>query len=350
MPAISLKRTPSVLKSALRKGSGRIIKQLWGIIPRSLYLGKKPSQLMVALTRVCNINCVFCPYQFARKQDTIHMPDDIFRKVLHGIESLGITDVMLSPNIGEPLLAPRFLERVTSLRRSGVEFIEVTTNGTWLHRVGLEAMLREGPDQINLSFPGFDQAMYERVTRSQHYERTKASILELLRMNKAMRRPKIINLWLRGDLAVDRLMMLPEMGEVIGLVDDISVMTEVDDWLGLIRQEMLPPGYRLQTRQASLSRRPCELLFTLTAHPDGDIQLCSCRNIAGDPDLRIGNIREISLAQAHSSIPAVLRKWESGRYPDCCKTCSMYIDPAIGFIGRVRKMAASGAQQPFWQK
>ena len=335
MPQIILKRKPSGLKDLARRGAGLVVRPLWAVLPRSLYLGRRPRQLMLALTRVCNINCVFCPYQFARKEDKLHMPEDIFREIVRNIKEVGIKSVMLSPNIGEPLLAPRFLERIRSLRQAGVEWIEVTTNGTWLHRIGFEVMLRDGPDQINISFPGFDKKMYERDTRSPHYDRTRNNVLELLRLNRAMERRKSINLWLWGDLPVEELTRLPDMLEVNHLADDVCVMTEVDDWLGLITQEMLPQGYRLQMGRGKLSRPPCAQLFTLTVHPDGEMQLCSCRNTAGDLDLRIGNIKSMTVAEAHASIPKVLEKWESGDYPACCRSCSMYTDPARGLIGRV---------------
>lgn len=341
MPAISLVQKQSAFKNAARSAFAFIVRPFWPVLPRSLYLGQSPKRLILAITRKCNINCVFCAYQFARKEDKIHMPNPVFELVLEEIQKIHIERVMLSPNIGEPLLAPNFINKIKQLRTAGVRFIEVTTNGSLLHIIGPGDILENGPDKINISFPGFNKEMYERDVRAQLYERTRDNIVGLLRLNKSMGRPKSINLWLRGDLSAAELMSAPEMEEVKELADDISIMTEVDDWTGLIKEEHLPQGYHVQERKPPIGIRPCSLLFDLTVHPDGDIHLCSCRNLFEDPDLHIGHIKDMSFLDAHKRIPEVLKRWEMGQIPITCRRCSMYCDPSIGFIGRFREMHLS---------
>jgi len=132
-------------------------------------------------------------------------------------------------------------------------------------------------------------------------------------------------------------MSKPEMAEVRELASSIDALTEVDNWLGLIKRDALPSGYKLQADAPPLTKRPCRMLFDLTVHPDGDIHLCSCRNVSGDPDMHVGNLRDISLEDAHKKIPMVLKQWEQGKPPKSCQTCSMYNDPAPGLAGRVRQ-------------
>ena len=134
-------------------------------------------------------------------------------------------------------------------------------------------------------------------------------------------------------------MAFPEISEIENLADEICMMTEVDDWLGLVKQEMLPPGLRIQKKKSKLTKRPCTLLFELTIHPDGDIHLCSCRNILRDPDLNIGNVENMNIQQAFEKIPVILERWEAGYFPSICKRCSMYCDPAVSFAGRFRQIA-----------
>jgi len=285
---------------------------------------------------MCNINCVFCAYQHARREDKIHMPDHVFESVLNDLRDLKINNIMLSPNIGEPLIAPGFLEKVEKLRAAGARNIEVTTNGTCLHKIGIEALLKSGPDTINISFIGFDKKMYERDARSRVYDQTRSNILDLLRMNRAMGGVRTVSLWLRGDLGLERLMEMPEMEEVRKLANEISIMTEVDDWLGVIKEETLPKGYRIQTIKPALTKRPCSRMFDLAIHPNGDMQVCSCRNIFNDPDLYIGNLQTMTIADAYARIPTLLEGWETGRIPESCRKCSMYSDPVIGLAGIVR--------------
>jgi len=345
MPAVSISNKHNMkdlIKSGLRPIIATVIKPLWMWIPRSVYIGTSPVRLLLAITRKCNANCVFCAYQFVRKEDKAHMSDSMFELVLERIRQARIKQVMLSPNIGEPLIAPNFIKKMEHLRAVGVEHIELTTNALFLHHIGLHEMLIDGPDKMNISFAGFDKEMYERDYRVRHYERTRDNILELLRLNKKLDTKREISLWIRGDLPVETLLAAPEMAEVFQLANEVGRMTEVDNWLGLITEDILPKGYILQRAAPRITQRPCMLLWNLTVHPDGDIQLCSCRNIFGDPDLHIGNIKEMTLLEAHSQIEQVLVRWESRSVPTACKTCSMYCDPANGLVGRWREIRREG--------
>jgi radical SAM protein with 4Fe4S-binding SPASM domain len=125
------------------------------------------------------------------------------------------------------------------------------------------------------------------------------------------------------------------------LANNVEIMKEVDDWLGRITEDILPKGYTLQKKSPKITRRPCVQLWHLTIHPDGDMQLCSCRNVFADPGFHIGNIKEITLLEAHEKTKEVLIRWESGNIPMSCQKCSMYCDPAYAFLGRWRDI---------WQK
>ncbi len=343
MPAVMLQGAhENPLKTVARAAIGAVAKRAWPLVPRSVYLEAVPTSLNIALTRKCNANCVFCAYQFASKQDRQHMPEDLFDRLIEEIEKLPIRTVMLSPNIGEPTIAPRFLEKIARLRAAGVETIEMTSNAVYWHRIGIKELLADGPDKINISFAGFDREMYERDYRIHHYEQTRDNILGLIRENACSAEPKSVQLWLRGDLPLDTLVEAPEVKEVMALGVPVQAMTEVDDWFGLIKAEALPSGYKLAER-APIERRPCALLFDLTIHPDGDLHLCSCRNVSGDPGLHIGNFQSLSLTEALARIPTVLSAWERGDMPASCQTCSMYNDPAPQLPGRLRQIAKDAA-------
>jgi len=118
-----------------------MIGPIWGVIPRQLYLNKSTSTLCLALTRACNLRCCFCPYKIVENNRMTHMPDEIFDRVVQAVGEASVKSIMLSPNLGEPLLAPGFLEKISRLRKAGVENIEVTTNGTLFHKFGVDRLL-----------------------------------------------------------------------------------------------------------------------------------------------------------------------------------------------------------------
>ncbi len=81
MPAVYITRKSYIkefIKNILRPVTAIVIKSVWRWIPRSAYLGRSPMRLVLAITRKCNANCVFCAYQFAREEDKVHMSDSLF--------------------------------------------------------------------------------------------------------------------------------------------------------------------------------------------------------------------------------------------------------------------------------
>ena len=200
MPVVCLTKKNPQAKKIIRQTVSLLAKPLWDIIPKSLYEDISIQHLSLALTRVCNANCVFCPYQLAKHEEKIHMRDNVFEKVLVNIKEAKIGSVMLSPDLGEPLVAPNFIDKVKKLRKNGIKLIEMTTNASLLNEVGIDAILKDGPDKINISFPGFDKDMYERVCRVPLYDKTRSNILKILKRNHSMGNPKTINVWLEGIL------------------------------------------------------------------------------------------------------------------------------------------------------
>lgn len=336
MPAVSLKNKESRFKTIGRKAISEVAKGLWGFIPRKLYFHPSLMSLNLALTRICNTSCCFCPYPLIPKSEKNHMSELVFDKIVKHLNETEINRVMLSPDIGEPMLAPKFLEKVNMIRESGIKTIEVTTNATVFHLIGINRLVEGGPDIINISFPGFDREMYRRITKRDFYDQTKSNVLALVRANHDYGRPRKINLWLRGDLGAKELLNFPEMKEIEPFLDDVCVMTEVDDWLGFITQNMLPEGLRIQSVKPRLTKRPCAILFDPVIYPDGSIHICSCRNIVHDPDLELGNIMTVSTVNLLEKIIEIFNRWERGIYPKICYKCSMYCDPAACLAGRLR--------------
>lgn len=339
MPQITLKyaQKPKKSKQFWRAIASFFVRASWPIIPRALFLSKI-LHINVALTRICNANCIFCIYQFFEKEQRTSMSDKIFALVIENIKRFNIPSVMLSPNVGEPLLAPNFIDKVKAIRNAGVKHIECTTNGTMLHKIGIGKILDEGPDQINISTAGFDEEMYKRVYRSNKYAAMRDNMLELLRENSLRKKPKVINVWLRSDIETQELLNAPEMKIVMDLACEICVMSEVDTWNGKITQSMLPGNLKVQTLIPPITFRPCRELLQIVIHPDGGIHACACRNVEEDPDLYLGNIMDDNILVAYQRLNTVFNKWERGKIPSICHRCCMYTDPAQGILGRISQL------------
>jgi len=339
MPQIVLKSSDKniIIRKTLRAIVSSLVKITWPLIPDSFFLGKI-NILGIALTRICNSNCIFCPYQFISKDKKIPMSNEVFNAVINNIKKFKIQSVMLPPDVGEPTSAPDFMQKIKAMRIAGVKNIQCTTNGTLLHKIGIKRILEDGPDQINISTAGFSEDMYRRVYRSNLYENMRANILALLEENKNREKPAIINVWLRGDEKKARLLAAMEMKIVMESASEVCIMNEVDPWNGMIHQNMLSGSLKIQEDFPILTHRPCAVLKQINIHPNGDINACSCRNMGQDPDLYLGNIMEVDLMTAYQRIKKIFSQWREGKVPNICKKCYMYSDIADRSLGHLRDL------------
>src|SRR5207237_1072683 len=106
------------------------------------------------------------------------------------LADLQVERVHLSPNLGDPLVAPRVLDKIAALRGAGVKRLALTTNGILLDKVGIRNFLAHGADVIGISTSAFNEDMYHRLYRSRHYQRMRSNVLQLLRENRALPREK----------------------------------------------------------------------------------------------------------------------------------------------------------------
>src|SRR5207237_3169585 len=153
-----------------------------------------------------NADCVCCPYQFQTRAIEF-MTDDVFRKAVSDFISIGGGSVGLTPIVGDALIDPKFLERVRYLRsHSEIDRIFLITNAILLDKHGINEVLDSGITSITISTAGFDRNMYERVYRSQSYERMRRNVLELVKQNAECDKPVHVTVGLRSDRPLDEVM------------------------------------------------------------------------------------------------------------------------------------------------
>src|SRR5262245_14879185 len=112
-------------KNLVRRAGLPVMKRVWNHLPEWVH-HPHLTQLGIALTRICNADCTFCAYQFLDKAERTHMPDEIFDKIVAQLKDLRVPHVHLSPNLGDPLIAPRLLDKIAALRGAGVQLIYLT--------------------------------------------------------------------------------------------------------------------------------------------------------------------------------------------------------------------------------
>jgi uncharacterized Fe-S cluster-containing radical SAM superfamily enzyme len=119
----------------------------------------------------CNFKCTFCPTghrdmiaETGRFQGVMKL--DVFQKV---IDDLGEFEkpikVLRMYKDGEPFLNKRIADMVAYAKKSGhVDYIDTTTNGTFLSPDRVGPVLEAGIDKINISVDGMNEETYLRFT------------------------------------------------------------------------------------------------------------------------------------------------------------------------------------------
>jgi len=149
--------------------------------PRINLTGRTPLETVIPLATPfivfidpassCNFKCTFCPTghrdmiaETGRFQGV--MKFDVFRKV---IDDLGEFDkpikVLRMYKDGEPFLNKRLAEMIAYARKSGhIDYIDTTTNGTFISPDRVGPVLEAGIDKINISVDGMNEETYDKFT------------------------------------------------------------------------------------------------------------------------------------------------------------------------------------------
>ena len=149
--------------------------------PRINLVGRTPLETVIPLATpfiifvdpasACNFKCTFCPTghrdmiaETGRFQGVMKL--ELFQKI---IDDLGAFDkpikVLRMYKDGEPFLNKRLADMVAYAKKSGhVDYIDTTTNGTFLSPERVGPVLEAGIDKINISVDGMTEETYQRFT------------------------------------------------------------------------------------------------------------------------------------------------------------------------------------------
>jgi MoaA/NifB/PqqE/SkfB family radical SAM enzyme len=298
--------------------------------PEFLYtlqqIEKRPWNLHIENTNICNANCIFCAYQFQARTKTI-MGKEIYSKALTDYCSIGGGEFRIETCVGDPLVDPSFIERIKEAR-SHAEIGKISTiiNGINLGALGIEKLLKSGIDEINISTGPWDENLYQLMYRTKDYFKMRENVTELLRQNAKRGNPVRIKLLFRSNLSMKKTVGLPDYKAIRHLLHEIEFNTDFDTWLGTISQNNLLRGMHIRP-SVKIDREPCYWLYDgPVIFSDGKIGLCGCRDFNADSELVIGNIMESSLLNLWQSdvVKRLRDRFRDGDFPKICRRCNAY--------------------------
>lgn len=289
-------------------------------------LEKRPWNLNVELTNICNANCIFCAYQYLTRKKMV-MNDEIYLKALNEYCRMGGGELMLEVTVGEPTLDKNLIKRIKEARnRKEITIIETITNGLLLDKVGIEALLNSGISRILISTTAFDEEIYKKIYRNEDYNRLKRNVFNLLKLNKEFGEPVDITLIFKSNLTMKRTLKLPDYQPLKKFPHKVLFTIDFDNWAGLIKQEDLLDGMYMRYR-GSLEKEPCFWLYHgPIIYADGKIGLCGCRDLNANSELIVGNIKTDRIIDIWQSkkVKELRERYKKGAFPNICQKCTNY--------------------------
>lgn len=289
-------------------------------------LEKRPWNISIELTNICNSNCIFCAYRYQTREKMI-MKHETFLKVLDEYCEIGGGELMFEVTVGEPTVDKNFLERIKEARcRKEITVIETITNGIILDRVGIEELLNSGITRIKISISAFDEETYKKIYRNEDYNRMRHNIYNLLKLNKELGEPVEIILSFRSNLTMKKTFALPDYQTLRRYPHKVEFILDFDDWSGLIKQEDLLDGMYLGP-PIEQKNEPCFWFYHgPVIYVDGKIGLCGCRDLNANSELIVGDIKTDRLIDVWQSnkVKELRKRFYRGDIPEICKKCTNY--------------------------
>ncbi|MDR1296406.1 MAG: GTP 3',8-cyclase MoaA [Deltaproteobacteria bacterium] len=124
--------------------------------------GRKIDYARISITDRCNLRCVYCVTDDARRNSSPAMDFETIVRLCKVLANLGVRKFKITG--GEPTLRPDVVELIGTLKSvPGIDNVTLTTNG--LRLAGLAGPLAEaGLDSVNVSLDSLDPALYRKLS------------------------------------------------------------------------------------------------------------------------------------------------------------------------------------------
>ena len=165
-----------------------------------------PTDIVLAVTTVCNLSCVMCPHGMGMIRDPAHMPIEYGAKLKAFISRA--SRIILS-GVGEPMLAPAFWWFIDSSRFPAHAYTRVTSNAHFLRPDTALKIVRSNLTEISISLDAATSPTYRRI-RGGSFSRVLRGILHLVKARSAQGN-KAIRIYVNMTLMRENLHEAPNL-------------------------------------------------------------------------------------------------------------------------------------------
>lgn len=118
-----------------------------------------PQSMEIAITRRCNLRCIFCDGRLDNPSDEVELPFSEFMRLIKEAGEMGVEEIALAGG-GEPFFRPKnAISAMRAIKEHGMNG-SVTTNGLFPESV-VEEIVEMGWDNLIVSLDGPDPASHD---------------------------------------------------------------------------------------------------------------------------------------------------------------------------------------------
>jgi hypothetical protein len=281
--------------------------------------------LIVETINTCNAACVFCAYTKQQRQRGV-MEQALFERILSDYASLGGGNLSLTPMVGDVLLDPLLMKRMEALRSRPSIRPSLTTNLFALHRLDDEelSVLLNSIVKIHVSVYGRDFNECKALTKTRQHDKFVGNLRRLADMSNRATSPLLaLGFRLSGPATDEELVGL--IREWCGRDIPFTKMWSYANWGNALAGRLPGEAHYLPPVENTVA---CALLaVAVQVFWDGRLSNCACCDYDACTDLRIGDARTETLADAYNGAAAE-RLWNAhlaGELPPVCRSCTFHV-------------------------
>lgn len=150
--------------------------------------------VQIGNTNFCNNNCVFCPHDKMKREKGI-MNLKLFKKIVKDLKQYekNLKGIILN-EFGEPLIDPKFNNKMEYLKSQMKTPITFNTNAILLDKKIAKSFIENQIDEVRISIYTTEREEYKKLFGTDNFEKIKTNLKNLMKMKKQAhsQKPKVI--------------------------------------------------------------------------------------------------------------------------------------------------------------
>lgn len=153
-----------------------------------------PVDIIVEVTRYCNLRCIMCPYPDLKREQG-HMTIETFKKIVDETARENPAARIWLAIMGEPLLiGEKIADYIRYAKDQGIKEVCLNTNAVFLTESMSSRLIKSGLDKVLVSIDGFSSETYDQIRVGGDYELVKKNVETMLELKKSrnVKTPEVI--------------------------------------------------------------------------------------------------------------------------------------------------------------